>query len=969
MLRIECESCHAPYQVDERRVPPQGLKMRCPKCGHTFSVSTTGATTTAPASARAPAPAPAAPNKMKMTMVGLGSGGDGANADLPAMKAAALPKAPPLPPKPAAPAPAPGPAPTVNADADLPVARVDLPATRGAAPRPAPPRPGAVPPRPAPPRPIAAKPAPAPAPAPAAAPPARAPQAPTLDATGFGDLDLPAARDKQSSLPAALGNLGDLDLPAARARAAAPTPPARPASPAASPAPAPAAPAFGEIDLPAVAASLPTAKAKPAEMTFDLDLPHPKVAAAKPSARDDLELDLGPPAADLPAPLPALPTLAASLPAKKQEPAFGEIDLPSLDSSLPQVAGTLPAIANVLPSVGQQLPEIAHKEALDFGEVDLGPLGAVNPPEPPPPPPPLAPQLPPLTSTLMMGSSPVVSSPPIKESAFAELDLSGADLKSLPPSHPPPQAAPPPVPTRAANALTFGEVDLGAQAPIGSSASEASIGTELDQAPPTPPPHSGGGGGDELALPEAPGRPSGAPVGGGELSLPIQTGTRRPQHEVEDEPSRAPRIFFLLLVLVLAGGGALQVTKHGAFGYLTIGDAIHAKDYKARTVAASNAARTRAAKDVFPETRGAVDDLLAAHWKMPRATGLSAYAAFAEFAYETRFGGDVERNAKAKLLVGELVTLQDVQYLNVALAAQDAAAGQDDKARKELDAASKRDAGDPIQRDIALLRGEVELAAKDPKAARTAFEAAIKLGASAQAHYGLARVASMGRDWPTLASECDQVLAASPHHPGALLLRAMQRYTAKSDDTNALADLAEIADGPAKPLASTQEIAQAFANRGQIFLSSGRAGDARTAFEGALKIDPRNVDALVGTRHGALPRESLHRGAHAIRHGAPGEARRRDGDRLRRAREDQARALEGRKRSARRRAHEIPEVDAHRVRARAGRGGARQHGGRGERFSVRRSISRTRKIRIRSSRTSRWRRCWSVTIATRTRRP
>src|SRR5579883_3143599 len=47
MLKVECESCKAPYQIDERRVPPAGLKMRCPKCGHSFLVS-----------AAAPAPAP-----------------------------------------------------------------------------------------------------------------------------------------------------------------------------------------------------------------------------------------------------------------------------------------------------------------------------------------------------------------------------------------------------------------------------------------------------------------------------------------------------------------------------------------------------------------------------------------------------------------------------------------------------------------------------------------------------------------------------------------------------------------------------------------------------------------------------------------------------------------------------------------------------------------------------------------------
>ena len=299
-------------------------------------------------------------------------------------------------------------------------------------------------------------------------------------------------------------------------------------------------------------------------------------------------------------------------------------------------------------------------------------------------------------------------------------------------------------------------------------------------------------------------------------------------------------------MLAAVAGGALQFTKHGAFGYLTIGDAIHAKDYQAFTTSSSNAARTRITKDVFPETRGAVDDLFAAHWKMPRASSLNAYTAFAEFSYETRFGADVERNAKAKLVLADVAQDRDVPYWTAALAAQDAAAGAFEKARKGLDAASKRDAGDPIQRDIALLRGEVELQARDAKAAKTAFDAALKLGATAQAHYGLARAANAAHDWSTVATECDAAIAASPHHPGALLLRAMERYVEKGDDTNALADLAEIGDGPAKPLASTQEIAQAFANRGYIFLASGRAGDARGAFEAALKVDARNVDALIG---------------------------------------------------------------------------------------------------------------------------
>jgi predicted Zn finger-like uncharacterized protein len=38
MFKVECLGCQAPYQVDERRVPEKGLKMRCPKCGTSFKV-------------------------------------------------------------------------------------------------------------------------------------------------------------------------------------------------------------------------------------------------------------------------------------------------------------------------------------------------------------------------------------------------------------------------------------------------------------------------------------------------------------------------------------------------------------------------------------------------------------------------------------------------------------------------------------------------------------------------------------------------------------------------------------------------------------------------------------------------------------------------------------------------------------------------------------------------------------------
>ncbi|HVJ90243.1 MAG TPA: zinc-ribbon domain-containing protein, partial [Labilithrix sp.] len=93
MLKVECESCKAPYQVDERRVPATGLKMRCPKCGHTFLV-TDPSKGAPPADGSPPKPA----TQKKATMMGL--------APKPMGNMAARAAAPPAPVVPPAPAPA-----------------------------------------------------------------------------------------------------------------------------------------------------------------------------------------------------------------------------------------------------------------------------------------------------------------------------------------------------------------------------------------------------------------------------------------------------------------------------------------------------------------------------------------------------------------------------------------------------------------------------------------------------------------------------------------------------------------------------------------------------------------------------------------------------------------------------------------------------------------------------------------------
>ena len=432
MFKVECPGCKAPYQVDERRIPSSGLKMRCPKCGTSFKVD------------------PPAEGRRTGPVLGgaLGIGSDSESAPPPAFGA----------PPPAA-APAPTPVPAARPAVDLrgtmlgvapgaapaaarPVVPAHLkgtmlgvaPAAAGAGPLP-PLRPaqnlkgtmlGVAPaaPRVAPPVAPAAPPAPAAAGKPPPMPPRRGgpqkPLAPLDPESFFDDSDLPAPAAARPAAPPRPAHHDDSDLPAALGaprgpaapRVAAPAAP-RPAPPAALPpsVPAPVAPStpapFSDLpsaplpfdDLPAMPSAFddlpPTPLAfddLPATPSAFDDLPLPaSPAQARPSAPLSLDLDL-----DLPAPGGAMraPSARSSssgldldLPTVGSRSASG-VDLPSVSprSGTPNAGAGLPAPVGVglparagfgevgLPSVPAGLPEVS-RGAPARGPVELPSLG------------------------------------------------------------------------------------------------------------------------------------------------------------------------------------------------------------------------------------------------------------------------------------------------------------------------------------------------------------------------------------------------------------------------------------------------------------------------------------------------------------------------------------------------------------------------------------------------------------------
>jgi tetratricopeptide (TPR) repeat protein len=574
-----------------------------------------------------------------------------------------------------------------------------------------------------------------------------------------------------------------------------------------------------ELDLPSPAAAIGLPVAKPGGGGGGgVDLP--VVAAAGLPALASAE-GLPVVSAGLPVVSAALPAPAAALPA----PAAG---LPTAAASLPTPANILPTPANILPSARPAAPQGG------FGEIELpGGHDSVPPPR-------TAPSLqmnPPKQAGGFgeielpregggFGSTPSRAASPAANSAdFGDLDLGSSSSGGATSAGGPPTAGR----GSAAGGMTFGELDFGGD--DGGAAAPPSIGVDSNLSP-------------AKSLPPA--GPNVQAAATAPVSLrPAASRGERPAPELKKR-SLGKTIAAGVLVVAILGGASLQLTPYGAYGYLVIGDMMHAKAYAATTSAAQAAAEKTLGTDTYDDAKSAVDAIAAAHGSAPRIKPLGALAAVVDYATTVRFGADVSRASRAKQFVTDLATTPEATYLDVALAAQAAEAGDLDKSRKAIDAASHHyPGGDPIQLDLALLRGDLELQAKDAAAAVVAFKQAAALTSDARPHYGLARGYDLLGDATNARKEIDATLAVSPMHPGALTLRA-RRKSATVDDTSALRDLSTVIDGPARAKASPNELSNAYAAKAWVSLERGAASDARDAFGQAVKLNPRNVEALNG---------------------------------------------------------------------------------------------------------------------------
>jgi tetratricopeptide (TPR) repeat protein len=478
---------------------------------------------------------------------------------------------------------------------------------------------------------------------------------------------------------------------------------------------------------------------------------------------------------------------------------FGEIDLPSIQNDLPQSMGDqahmpMPVSDDrLLPNrAGGAPPPIA------FGELDLPLVGSAG------------------------------GSPGGNRSAdavsFGELDLPadpsmGAAPLSMPPAGSGGGAG---ATGGTPGGMGFGEVDLGGDTSGG--------GQVLG-----PPPAASAGSMFEEASLDA-GEPKGGAAGG----------RTRPQQAHDRAPSKAPKIVLAVVAVLVVGGAALQFTSVGAFGHIYLSDRLHSGDYNKDALTASDAARKKLALDTFASAQVAADELADLRRKSPRSRPLAAYAAYVEFANQVRFGGEASRSARAKTFISDIPPGATEPYILAAQAGQLAAAGDYAGAKKAIAAAAAKEPKDGIQLDLAIMRGEIALTERDTAGAIAAFTDAAKIAPSARTHFGLARAYYANKQLKKAQESAEATLKESPAHAGGHALRALLTMELQRDSEAALKDLATVLDEKSRKTEGANEISNACAARGWIMLSLDRAGEARAAFDEAVKLDPRNVTALVG---------------------------------------------------------------------------------------------------------------------------
>jgi predicted Zn finger-like uncharacterized protein len=624
-----------------------------------------------------------------------------------------------------------------------------------------------------------------------------------------------------------------VDLPAVPApRAPAPPPPPRPL---------PAAPppgAFGEIDFPSVA--------EPAGAGFG-DIGLPRAAPARPVP---------------PAPPPAAPPAPPA--------PFGSVDLPSPFGAAPAAPLAPQAPSMPVAAAPFSLPPLGGPPGGGaFGALDLGIAGGAEVG---------------LPTTAPTGSGlPVPSaggSVGLPIPGFGGVGPSGTGLPM--PSQPvglPSLGGPSGLPTLAGGTGLPSISAGGGLLPV--VGSETSLPTA---SPGLPMPVGGMGGPQNLlpspagiglperaaggefdfsnpdALPPVPDAPEAGAEIGAEIELDGGQGTiaadilaakreRVAPAATTEEPQgigRGTRVAAVLLALLGLGGASLAfVPDMGPFGYNFISDRLNADAYAKSHEELRRAVQADLDEDNLRSVAVAAQKVRAAHEQRPRHQETAAYAAYVLYLQTIRFGRETASDAVGKLILDNTKRELPSFEQKLATAAQEANAGQLARARQLTQEALSLK-GDDV--DAAVLAAEIELLAKEPKAAIEAFTKAVAIQKSARTVYGLARAQLAAGMTAEAEATAKSALELAKSHVGARTLLASVAVGSLAREPEALKLLEEITkDDAVRTSASQAELVETYIQLGRVHLVASRVSQAQEAFGEARKLNPQAVAALVGS--------------------------------------------------------------------------------------------------------------------------
>ena len=313
-------------------------------------------------------------------------------------------------------------------------------------------------------------------------------------------------------------------------------------------------------------------------------------------------------------------------------------------------------------------------------------------------------------------------------------------------------------------------------------------------------------------------------------------------------PKRRTGLWVLVAVLLLGVGVgvALKWTPYGLFGMYYAEQFRSEAGDPARVDAALEAADAEASSDTYGGMRAALRGLADARREMFLSRKLLARSAVYEALYQVRFGEDSRSEGREERILERLHTRSDdAPGMELALAAHELREGNLSAVEAHL-ASSRAELGDdPL---VHLVKGELALAEGDPETAMEAFQSAASAGAGARAQWGIARAATLLFAEDEARAAIDATLEASPGHAGALVAKA--RRVLESGDADEAMRLARAAAGGDmegnRVVGSPHERAAAWTLIGEEYERRGRRGEARTAFESAVELQPFGFEALLG---------------------------------------------------------------------------------------------------------------------------